>query len=234
MATEVFFSLHQVFICETTVLLQLCQFWDIVQSEQANKGLYTASIRDMKMKFSDLQNDDKKAKKLRSEGLSEGWEDIKQVLHYQGFPYVSKVICSELISKHHNDLFIGYFGIKKTQKLITKKYYWPMLQKDVKAYVKDCNVFLASKAVCYKPYGEFQSLIVLTNWSKNLLMDFVIDLLISANQKGDSYDLILVIVYWLTKMVYYELVKITIDVPSLVKLIINIVVQTTEFLSQLS
>ncbi len=76
------------------------------------------------MKLSELQDDDKEAKKLRSEQvLPESWEDIKQVLHYQGLPYVPKVIRSELISRYHNDLLAGHFGIEKTRELIAKKYY---------------------------------------------------------------------------------------------------------------
>ena len=55
-------------------------------------------------------------------------------------------------------------------------------------------------------------------------MDFVIELPILANWKGDSYDLILVIIDWLTKMVYYEPVKVTIDVPWLAEVILDVVV----------
>ena len=35
-----------------------------------------------------------------------------------------------------------------------------MLQKDVEVYIKDCNICLASKAVCHKPYGDLQLLLV--------------------------------------------------------------------------
>ena len=84
---------------------------------------YTASIKDKRMKLSKLQNVDKKAKKLMSERLSEGWEDIKQVLHYQRLSYILKVIHSEWISRHYNNLFISHFGIEKTWKLIARKYY---------------------------------------------------------------------------------------------------------------
>ena len=67
------------------------------------------------MRLFELQDDDKEAKELRSEQvLLEDWKDIKQVLHYQELPYVPKVICSELISRHHNDLLAGHFGIEKT------------------------------------------------------------------------------------------------------------------------
>ncbi len=55
-------------------------------------------------------------------------------------------------------------------------------------------------------------------------MFFVTSLPISAEWKGDSYDLILVIVDWLTKTVYYEPVKVTINAPDLAKVIINMVV----------
>ena len=55
-------------------------------------------------------------------------------------------------------------------------------------------------------------------------MDFVTSLSISANWKGDSYNLILVIVDRLTKIVHYEPVKVTIDVLGQAKVIINMVV----------
>ena len=55
-------------------------------------------------------------------------------------------------------------------------------------------------------------------------MDFMTSLPLSINWKGDNYDLILVIVNWLTKMVYYKLVKVTIDTPGLTKVILNVVV----------
>ncbi len=55
-------------------------------------------------------------------------------------------------------------------------------------------------------------------------MDFVTGLSISANWKSDSYNSILVIVDRLTKMVYYEPVKITIDALGLVEVIVDVVV----------
>ena len=58
-----------------------------------------------------------------------------------------------------------------------------------------------------------------------MLMDFVTGLPILADWKGDSYDLILVIVDQLTKMVYYKPVKVTINAPGLVKVIINVIVR---------
>ena len=53
----------------------------------------------------------------------------------------------------------------------------------------------------------------------------MISLPLSVDWKGDNYDLILVIIDRLTKMVYYEPVKITIDALGLAKVIIDVVVR---------
>ncbi len=76
------------------------------------------------------------------------------MLHYQGLPYVPKVIRSELISRHYDDPLAGHFGIEKTRELIARKYYWPTLRRDVEAYIKGCDVYLALKIVRNKPYGD--------------------------------------------------------------------------------
>ncbi len=56
-------------------------------------------------------------------------------------------------------------------------------------------------------------------------MVFITNLPILANQKGNSYSLILVIVDRVTKIEYYELVKVTINAPSLAEVIIDVVVR---------
>lgn len=56
-------------------------------------------------------------------------------------------------------------------------------------------------------------------------MDFVTRLLVSTNWKSKTYDLILVIVNQLITIVHYKPVKVTIDAPVLVKVIIKIVMR---------
>ncbi len=140
---EVSSFLHQVLICRIAVLPQLRQFWDDIRSQLAHKGPYTANIRAMRMRLSELEDDNKKAKKkLRSKGLPKVWEDLKEVFHYEDLLFVPKVICLELISKHHNNLLAGYFDIEKTREMIACKYYWLM-----QVYVKGYDVCLVLKSV---------------------------------------------------------------------------------------
>ena len=179
----------------------------------------------MRLRLLELQDKDEEAKVLRAGGLPEGWEDVEGVLQYQGLPYIPKIIHSKVISRYHDDLLVRHFGIDKTRELVGWKYYWPNLRKDVENYVRGCDVYLASKAVRHKPYGDLQSLPVPTHRWKDLSMDFVTGLPLSADWKGDSYDSILVIVDRLTKMVHYEPVKVTIDAPGLAEVIIDVVVR---------
>ena len=172
-----------------------------------------------------MQEKNEEAKHLRgSTGFLEDWEEIEGVLQYQELRYVPENIRSEVISRHHNDLLAGHFGIDKTKEVVGRKYYWLSLRKNVENYVRGCDVCLASKTVCHKPYGNLQSLPVPTHRWKNLSIEFVTGLPLSVDWKGNNYDLVLVIVDRLTKTVHYELVKITIEAAGLAEVIIDVVI----------
>ena len=152
------------------------------------------------------------------------YKDVDRVLDYQGLPFIPEVIQTKPISQHHDNLLASHFGIKKTRELVSKKYYWPSLRKNVEAYVKGNNVCLAPKAIRHKPHSDLQALPVATYQWKDLSMNFVTGLLVSTDWKGKSYDFILVIVNRLTKMVHYKPVKVTIDAPGLAEVIFDVVV----------
>lgn len=55
-------------------------------------------------------------------------------------------------------------------------------------------------------------------------MNVVTDFLLSTKWKDDSYNSILVIIDQLIKIIYYKSIKVIINAPSLVEIIINIIV----------
>ena len=69
----------------------------------------------MRLRLQELQETDSEAQKLRSK---EGYKEVEGVLHHQGLPFVPEAIRTELISRHHNDLLAGHFGIEKIRKLL--------------------------------------------------------------------------------------------------------------------
>ena len=52
----------------------------------------------------------------------------------------------DIIIANHNHPIAGHPSIKRTRDLITSEYYWPMLKKDIEAYVKKCNTCQKVKA----------------------------------------------------------------------------------------
>ena len=80
------------------------------------------------------------------------------MLHYQELLFLLKIIWTKLINWHHKSLLAGHFDINKTREIIGWKYYWPSLKKNVEAYVKGCNVYLALKAIKHKFYSNLQAL----------------------------------------------------------------------------
>ena len=74
-------SLHQILICGTTVLPRLNQFWNSLRGEIALDSPYIANIGGMRLRLSELQENDEEAKLFRSSAsLPEGLKDVEGVL----------------------------------------------------------------------------------------------------------------------------------------------------------
>lgn len=116
----------------------------------------------MRLRLPKLQEEDTQVEKISTENR-EGWEGFEGILHHQDLPYVPKLIKTQLISRHQNDLLVGPFGIDKTSELVARKYYWETLRHDIEKYIKRCHVFLISKALRHKPYNDLQLLPIPTH-----------------------------------------------------------------------
>jgi transposase InsO family protein len=138
-------------------------------------------------------------------GATEAWsEDSEGLLRYNGRAYVpaEESVRKELLRRHHDDGMAGHLGVKKTQGLLERKFYWPGLPLDVKRYVKTCGVCQRNKAPRHRPYGELQSLPVPAGPWQELTMDFIVGLP-PSKRYGGVYDAILVVVDRYTKMSRY-------------------------------
>lgn len=176
----------------------------------------------MQLQLSKLEKSNNEVQRIRAvKQLQEGWKNIDEMLNYQSFFFVPEIIRLELIDWYPNNPLAEHYEINKTYELVARKYYWSTFCHNIEIYVKNCNVCLALTAVCYKFYKNLQSFLVLTYHWKNLLIDFLTGLPVSTNWKDETYDMILVIVNWLIKMIYYKLVKITINAFDPAKVIIN-------------
>lgn len=134
---------------------------EIGSAELTNEDSYKASISSVRLKLQKLQETYPKAQKLKKQ--LEDYKEIDKVFHHQGLPFVPKSTRTKITSHYYNNLLVNYFTIKKTYKLVARKYYYSMLAQDVETYVKCYNMCLALKVVRHKLYNVLQFLPILTH-----------------------------------------------------------------------
>ena len=100
---------------------------------------------------------------------------------------------------------LAYFGINKTTDLVSRNY-WPGMHKDIKKYVRSCNVCCTSEVSRHNPYGLLKSLPIGNNPWESFSMDFITDL-----PSSNRMSCILVVVDRFTKMAHFVQFK---SVPS--------------------
>ena len=78
-------------------------------------------------------NQDKAVKKALQKG-DKGWDEGGGVVTRDGIIYVpiDKRLREDLIRLHHDTPVSGHPGRHKTQELITRNYWWPHMQQDIK------------------------------------------------------------------------------------------------------
>jgi len=70
----------------------------------------------------------------------------------------------------------GHFGFKKTYNLVVRDFWWPSLFKDIKNYIRSCEVCCRSKSVRHKPCGLLNPLEIADRPWSSISMDFITDL----------------------------------------------------------
>lgn len=121
-----------------------------------------------------------------------------------------------LLQRHHDIPTAGHPGRAKTLELLTRRYYWPSMRKDVDRYVANCHHCRRSKALRNAPSGFLKPLPVPETPWKHISMDFV-----SGLPWSDGSDCILVVVDRLTKMRHFLPTTTAVDAEETAKLFIQ-------------
>ena len=94
------------------------------------------------------------------------------------------------------------------------------MTKDIKEYVKDCDMCQRIKTSRHCFYDEFSSLSVSTrSWTK-ISMNFIIKFFLNRYD-DDIYDAILIIIDCFSKMTHYIFAKLTWSIENLIDILFN-------------
>jgi hypothetical protein len=111
---------------------------------------------------------------------------------------------TEVLRRHHNDPIAEHFGTKRTLELVFRKFYWPGMLCEVKAYTRACSTCQRIRPMRHRPHGSMEPLPQLRGPWIDISMDFIVGLSESC-RKGHAkpYNAILVVVDWYTKQALY-------------------------------
>lgn len=112
--------------------------------------------------------------------------------------YIPETIRLKILKLVHDSKIAGHKGVQKTQEFLSRFFWWPNYQRDVKKYVMSCDICARCKTPRASPMGLLQPLSVPSRPWGSISMDFIVDL---PTSKGKNT--ILVVVDRLTKAAHF-------------------------------
>ena len=105
-----------------------------------------------------------KASKKWQNCVERNWHLKKKLLYFFHVIYVFKKIAlkTKLLRLHHDNFLANHFKFKKIRVLMQRKFYWFKMTKDIKEYIKNCDICQRTKASHHRFYDEFLSLLIST------------------------------------------------------------------------
>ena len=146
----------------------------------------------------------------------------KKLLYFFHVIYVFEKIAlkAKLLRLHHDDFLANHFKFKKTHVLMQRKFYWFKMTKDIKEYVKNCDMCQCTKTSYHHFYDELLLLFISTrSWAK-ILMNFIIEFFLNCYD-DDIYDAILTIIDRFLKMTHYIFVKLMWSIENLIDVLFD-------------
>jgi RNase H-like domain found in reverse transcriptase/Reverse transcriptase (RNA-dependent DNA polymerase)/Integrase zinc binding domain/Chromo (CHRromatin Organisation MOdifier) domain len=138
---------------------------------------------------------------------------------------IKAIIFQEL----HDSVTGGHLGYAKTLESISRRFFWPGMQSDVKLYVKTCPTCQRSKHVNQRPAGLQQSIPT----PKSAWEQVTLDLLTSLPVTKDGHNAAVVFVDRLTKMLHWEPCTVNVTAEGVAKLYLQSVVRYHGFARKL-
>jgi hypothetical protein len=103
---------------------------------------------------------------------------------------------SQILHECHDAPYSGHGGFHKTQRAVTRQFWWPHLSKDVAEYVRTCDLCQRNKSAHTKPAGKLLPLPIPDGKWEVVTVDFVV----SLPRTASGFDAVCVFVDKLTKM----------------------------------
>jgi transposase InsO family protein len=111
---------------------------------------------------------------------------------------------TEVLCRHHDDPIARHLGAKRTLEPMARKYYWPGMSLEVKAYTRACLTYQYVHPMRHRPHRSMEPLPQLRDSWTDISMDFIVGFPESRRKRhAKPHNAILIVVYWYTKQPRY-------------------------------
>ena len=104
----------------------------------------------------------------------------------------------KLLAEHHDVVYSGHAGNKKTLESLSRFYWWPGMRGEVRQYVEHCDSCQRNKSSTQKPAGLLQPLPIPEGKWNSIGIDWIVKL--PCTQSG--YDAIMVVIDRFSKLIH--------------------------------
>jgi hypothetical protein len=129
--------------------------------------------------------------------IDKRYEIKDDLLCWKGRLYVLKGLRKRVMESEHDSKVAGHFGRERTMELLTRNFYWPNMEVDVRKYCNECDNCQRTKTLRHAKYGLLHpSELACKPWT-HISTDFITDL-----PESEGATIILVVVDRFTKMAH--------------------------------
>jgi len=134
----------------------------------------------------------------KGESVDTNYAIKEDILTWKRRIYVPTRMRNRVMKSEHDSKIAGHFGRDRTMELLSRNFYWPKMEDDVRQYCNECDNCQRTKAPQHAKHGLLHPLELPSKPWTHISTDFITDL-----PESSGYTKILVVVDRFTKMAHF-------------------------------
>jgi len=121
----------------------------------------------------------------------------KNMIWYGNLIYVPEKLRLEILKRYHENPAAGHLGIRRTEELIMRNFWWPKMHQDIVSFVNSCENCARNKVSRHKKYDYLRPLEIPDRPWRSIEIDFLCGL-----PESKKHTVIMVVVDRFSKMIH--------------------------------
>jgi len=135
---------------------------------------------------------------LKGENVNTNYAIKEDILTWKGRIYVPKGMKKKVMKSEYDSKIAGHLGRDRTMELISRNFYWPKMEDNIRQYCNECDNCERTKAPRHAKHGLLHPLELPSKLWTHISTDFITDL-----PEASGYTKILVVVDRFTEMAHF-------------------------------